>query len=1558
MKKHGRLKIDFSKAKSRVSHQTNELTLTVGQKIDIPSTRARMGSIADTQSTITTSSKVSSLKSPTRPRKNTTLSKGLSLVDTDLLSPSEDETKDVAKLRSQSMNEPIQLSVKFHESRLSSDLVLLDSRLIPGSKVGDVCEIECTNVSKKKLLFVIKEVDQESENSSVGTRFVSNKTISNSNFSSNFISILSGPMVSTLDLKPRSQVFVRLLDVDKIELDTVEIFVKDIHLSRGDMWNISNNLVKSALYRDQKLNFLKGSIRLSVNKLYKNGRKVFSGYVGKNTKVVYRSESARLIVFIQISSEMWHFEESGQQMFHKLVNSLFPKAFQRWKEMGTHHLITIVLFSSIDIDGKGSSYSPGEIPVTKKDYYRVVVDQVSILLWNEIMAKLRLEFANFKRDILLQKNENLNEEKPQEFLIEGRVLPAVKSNFLEAVSLGISLVADDFKDPELRQTTNHFIVITPGTGIFDVSYDMLIRTSKLLYTVDSTIDIICLSQPPLHVVPLLRYLDNQNKLKHCIPTWLDISFWSDSSQAVHQWLPKCKIYDLQMMGVMENELAGISVNELDLSHERCVLDAMNAYDRAAFKSPLDISTAQNLRDSKRVTISETVIKDTGVKRGITILHHQSSRGDQIADADGLNPTQLMTKKTSSPTTSNAVGVTTTSKSNVSAFSSLLSLSKQTESQPVTSSAYKFVRKMMSTPILKPLSPNSESAEDDNKIDAITLSSSRQSSLDTITSLPRQLSTTTITSNEMKKTSSMKSNISRKKTAKKTEMKEKKKDTGSFNGYWTNIENPSKTLINEIQSAMSYGRWKYAFPPKIRRRTVKWTSLSTPASLPITTPLFPSVQDFNQNFTFRIYDVFLNQNVVNENHTSKTLMRNMISLRLSLGFQICTGGNVIKIENQRKPNGDSKMLVQYIDENNYLGARIYLILGNEIHRLCCDFNGLINVQVYKRITSTDELATMNKEKKYVEHIRTRYAESYQPVTITKSSTDMRNYNWNLIDQAVAGYDDSVDRKRYHRLKFVILPTKVPENSYSVSNEKLSPEEIRLEGIRSLIMSIYKVRFRTPEEKKAKKKSEITPEINFYTGSLFKFLRYAYHSFTNEQKFNSIMFVTPQYSTTINLYKLAAILQTDKGIQIMDRLWHMRLHQHCFLGSDLVSWLIENFDDIDTRDEAVEFGNSLMEQKLFSHVVSTHRFLDGHYFYSLNKEFVSSSSKVEAALKKLNEELNERRQNSRKQSVASGKEIESVYSNPAVSNVKNEIKERSESNVPSILGFKTQNSLSNKAEGKSTINSSRSTSINIETLADVSSTNANQSNKTVILSRELLCDLDPDGVSWQPELINVHYDIVHNPEHCFHIRLEWLTTTSKLIEDIVNGWGKHCERYGLSLVEVPWEELFTLPQRNPLHSTVDISMGLNPWTDTEFKDYQDIFNEEKYYFHLYLLEKCDFMLDNRTANYFKDHSFDVTYSWGRPQFKYAQFIHSTGAYIAELRQNGDFFLAPNNSHITRLNLNIEQTHLSSEGAVYFDSQKVMLEFTSICNDEEQLRLIFREAVQVFEESSNAVEDLLKS
>ena len=48
-----------------------------------------------------------------------------------------------------------------------------------------------------------------------------------------------------------------------------------------------------------------------------------------------------------MSKEMWEFDEDGEMILEKCVHGFLPELFQRWKEVGTNHVVSIVLFSRV-----------------------------------------------------------------------------------------------------------------------------------------------------------------------------------------------------------------------------------------------------------------------------------------------------------------------------------------------------------------------------------------------------------------------------------------------------------------------------------------------------------------------------------------------------------------------------------------------------------------------------------------------------------------------------------------------------------------------------------------------------------------------------------------------------------------------------------------------------------------------------------------------------------------------------------------------------------------------------------------------------------------------------------------------------------------------------------------------------------------------------------------------------------------------------------------------------------------------------------------------------------
>ena len=112
-----------------------------------------------------------------------------------------------------------------------------------------------------------------------------------------------------------------------------------------------SELSKRTVYKNQKLLFM-GTIKATIKHIYINGHSVNSGYFSARTKPVFRSESARYVLFIQMSKEMWDFdaEGAGEIMFNKVVGGFLPDLFKRWLRISARHLVTIILFTRMQYD--------------------------------------------------------------------------------------------------------------------------------------------------------------------------------------------------------------------------------------------------------------------------------------------------------------------------------------------------------------------------------------------------------------------------------------------------------------------------------------------------------------------------------------------------------------------------------------------------------------------------------------------------------------------------------------------------------------------------------------------------------------------------------------------------------------------------------------------------------------------------------------------------------------------------------------------------------------------------------------------------------------------------------------------------------------------------------------------------------------------------------------------------------------------------------------------------------------------------------------------------------
>jgi hypothetical protein len=105
-------------------------------------------------------------------------------------------------------------------------------------------------------------------------------------------------------------------DASVHHVDFVALSIKGTYAGRGEMHKLFTSLIGKPLYLRQTITL--AGLRVQVSSIWKGENKM-SGIVAPHTKVVFRSKSARLFLFLQISREMMQFDEEGDLYFEKAV---------------------------------------------------------------------------------------------------------------------------------------------------------------------------------------------------------------------------------------------------------------------------------------------------------------------------------------------------------------------------------------------------------------------------------------------------------------------------------------------------------------------------------------------------------------------------------------------------------------------------------------------------------------------------------------------------------------------------------------------------------------------------------------------------------------------------------------------------------------------------------------------------------------------------------------------------------------------------------------------------------------------------------------------------------------------------------------------------------------------------------------------------------------------------------------------------------------------------------------------------------------------------------------
>ena len=1480
----------------------------------------------------------------------------------------------------------------------------------------------------------------------------------------------------------------------------MELTFRDAYLARSDLWRlVISELNCKTVYQGQKVIFI-GSIKAQVKHVYLRGEKVSSAYFSPNTKPIFRSESARGVLFLQMSKEMWEFDSdgSGEIMFNKVINGFLPELFKRWMKTRARHLISIVLFTRLHYDGPSGGEGPGDRSLSSpsktggtyhRDYYRVVVSEMESGQWVAMLRQLKKEFKVFRRDISIHQSpppptsplsestvgEDLAVPNAPESVILGKPSAAIRGNVLEAICLASSHFPMDHIDRDLIRTGSFIVIVTPGTGYFEVDYNMLKMTNDILTSNGICIDLICLPRMPLHSVPLFKYRNpladlwtepatqnttasgdstprqrypepgsfssqhsrlspskflnydkhlkkipptksGPNEWSYAVPTWIDVSYWAGSSdltirqvqadEGLRQaastrspssigFLPRANMYELQMMGIMENEMSNISLPHLNSNarsvryprssltvtghHHQETVDRkpasgdnalrrvdsrhsdidvsslfakvgrdrfcskedkdmhkwMDEYDDRVFCSlpQLNLAAQEGLR-RKSDTSRPRALDDHLVVLGTSFNDHEQSLG-KADPAVGMayfdrkikererntdsSPSLSGKRKTvyRNPTTPSKAPYQLGSVAGARGSSTLKAVastelkaehatSGTTTShllhQPPPVSALRVGYLPASLDLLTgPLGARTQGVPE---LDVPGKGRSQDSSQNTPSRpIPIRKSTLTperphskrpgtiseLSGNHIKKVSEK---IDVLQAASIIKQAGPKIDPASSApeflptlspaaalAPWPTLLNPSHPTNIDADTNLQSGRWQHVFPHPRRLSTVKWKSLCSPAVVPLTTDCFPTAQELASDYLENPYTVSQNDDDdLSETPKNKDeLIKELIALRLSQGFQLVIGSAVA----QTLGTLPSKP-IDIFNDNQIAeeGAIIVMSLGNTIHQLQRVGGGEVEIKRYLR-KPTAALATASTEDEgtfiYPMRIRTSLSKGYESSQLTIRSP-REEYNWNYVDSFIAGYSDSfTEQLRFWCARFVLIPVEQPiavRSSPHMLHED-NEEEIRIEGIRKLTQMWQRFRHVPHDERrfhgKATADKDTNPlDIAYHTRDPSVVVAAELDNMTlvdaePNLKRSSLFAEEAFQRANLNLSNLAQAIQGDQGVPMQDRRWHWRLHYNCFIGFEMTTWLLENFRDVHTREEAVELGNELMKNGFFLHVEKRHQFRDGNFFYQIGNEYRNARSEA------------------RRGWFGTRRAERSVPSTPA-----SDISKDSPLADRSRAGLRSEGTVMDSEEA---------------------SLSAGGSKKLrVALSKVMKYDVDHRRRSYRPELINLHYDRLHNPDNCYHLRIDWMNVTAKLIEDVIVTWATTAEKFGLRLVEVPIGEASSISATHPLRSPYMIRLAKPPPS----RQPQYFFDAESLgprtrtdprFYHKALLRKFGFVLDVEAATNFPS-DVEVTYSWGKPDYRYSQYIHRSGVLLAQITDDGDFLLLDNRLCNNRSAINTEK------------------------------------------------------
>ncbi|XP_054618374.1 GATOR complex protein DEPDC5 isoform X2 [Dunckerocampus dactyliophorus] len=406
----------------------------------------------------------------------------------------------------------------------SDDELVVNPKVFPQVSLGDIIEIAHPTDEFSPLLLQVKSLKEDLQKETVS---------------------VDQTVAQAFRLRAYQDVIVNIVDPKDVTLDLMELTFKDQYIGRGEMWRLKKSLVSTCAYVSQKVDF--AGVRSQASEMWVKGEKVTCGYVSEETRVVFRSTSAMVYIFIQMSCEMWDFDIYGDLYFEKAVNGFLSDLFGKWKDKNCTHEVTVVLFSRTFYNAKSIDEFPESLRASIQqdhegryfeDFYRVVAQNERRDEWTSLLVTVKKLFIQYPVLVRL---------KGADGFPVGYNSTSAQGNYLEAINLSFNVFDKHYINRNFDRTGQMSVVITPGVGVFEVDRLLMILTKQRMIDNGIGVDLVCMGEQPLHAVPLFK-LHNRSAPDtgvgndYNLPHWVNHSFYTSKSQnSCSTFIPRIKL---------------------------------------------------------------------------------------------------------------------------------------------------------------------------------------------------------------------------------------------------------------------------------------------------------------------------------------------------------------------------------------------------------------------------------------------------------------------------------------------------------------------------------------------------------------------------------------------------------------------------------------------------------------------------------------------------------------------------------------------------------------------------------------------------------------------------------------------------------------------------------------------------------------------------------------------------------------------------------------------------------------------------------------------------------